>query len=380
MAEKRDYYQILGVSRSVEADELKKAYRKSALKYHPDRNPGDKEAEAKFKELSEAYSVLSDAQKRQMYDQFGHAGVNGPQGGPGGFEGFGGAGAGGFNDIFEDIFGDFFGGGARGGRRARRHQGHPGDDLRTTMDLTFEEAAFGTEKIITVPKLMGCETCDGSGAKPGTSPTKCSQCQGAGEVTFQQGFFAIRRPCPNCNGQGEVIKDRCATCQGSGRLKKKTKIAVNVPAGIDSGQRLKLTGEGDMGLRGGPSGDLYVVINVLEHDFFYRDAFDVICEVPITFAQASLGSEIEVPTLHGKVHMKVPAGTQSHKTFRLKGKGLQRLGSYGKGDQLVRVVIETPTQLSKKQKELLERFQEIDEDKCHPNHHNFFSKMKNLFG
>lgn len=380
MANKRDYYEVLGLARNATPEEIKKAYRKLAVQHHPDKNPGDKKAEERFKELSEAYEVLADPQKRQMYDQFGHSAM-GAGAGPGGFDfqGFGGAS---INDIFGDIFGDLFGGapgGARG-RGKRRAGGRPGDDLKTSIDITFEEAAFGTEKVITVPKTVPCETCTGSGAKPGTQPETCGQCGGRGEVSFQQGFFAITRPCPRCNGLGQTIPHPCVSCGGSGQAKKRSQIAVKIPAGVDSGQRLKLTGEGEAGERGGPAGDLYVVINILPHDFFTRDEFDVICEVPVTFTHAALGAEIEVPTLEGKVKVKIPAGTQSHKILRLKGKGLARLGSYGRGDQLVRVIVEIPTKLSVEQRDLLKRFEESGAESAHPMHHSFFEKVKNLFG
>lgn len=381
-AGKRDYYEVLGVSRGASPDELKKAFRQLAVQYHPDKNPGDKKAEEKFKELSEAYEVLADPKRKQMYDQFGHAANAGAAGGPGGGYDFsqGGFAAGSFNDIFGDIFGDLFGAGAgtqqRGGRRRRTR---PGADLRTTVDLTFEEAAFGAEKVITIPRRTSCETCDGSGAKPGTQPENCNQCGGSGEVSFQQGFFAITRPCPKCNGQGQTIKTPCTSCRGTGQTEKRSQIAVKIPAGIDTGQRLKLTGEGETGERGGSPGDLYVQINVLPHEFFTRDEFDVICEVPITFPQAALGAEIEVPTLEGKVKLKIPAGTQSHKTLRLKAKGLARLGSYGRGDQLVRVIVEIPTKLSSDQKDLLKKFTDGDAG-SHPMHQNFFEKVKNIFG
>jgi molecular chaperone DnaJ len=363
---KRDYYEVLGVARGVPSEDLKKAYRKLAVQFHPDKNPGDKKAEERFKELSEAYEVLSDPQKKQMYDQFGHAANAGGAGG-GGFAG----GAGSMNDIFGDIFGDLFGGGAQRGRGGRRHTGRPGNDLRTQIDITFEEAAFGTEKVISVPKSVRCETCSGSGAKPGTQPQTCGQCHGRGEVSFQQGFFAITRPCPACEGAGQTIPNKCTNCHGSGTVKKKSQIAVKIPAGVDTGQRLKLTGEGEAGERGGETGDLYVVINILAHDFFTRDEYDVICEVPVTFIQAALGAEIEVPSLEGKVKIKIPAGTQSHKILRLKGKGLAHLGSYGRGDQLVRVIVEIPTKLSTEQKEILKRFDESGSASSHPMHHNF---------
>ncbi|MGK5087839.1 molecular chaperone DnaJ [Bdellovibrionota bacterium FG-2] len=384
MSTKRDYYDVLGLSRGASGEELKKAYRKLAVQYHPDKNPGDKKAEEKFKELSEAYEVLSSDQKRQMYDQYGHAAMG--AGGPGG--GFGGGGfEGGFgssiNDIFGDIFGDMFGQqaggpGRRGGRR--RSAGRPGADLRTTVDLTFEEAAFGGEKVLTIQKSARCDTCEGTGAKPGTSPDTCNQCGGRGEVNFQQGFFAISRPCPKCSGSGQTISNPCASCRGTGHVRKSSQIAVKIPAGVDTGQRLKLTNEGEAGERGGPPGDLYVSINILPHEFFTREEFDVICEVPITFTQAALGAELEVPTLEGKVKLKVPTGTQSHRTLRLKNKGLARLGSYGRGDQLVRLIVEVPTKLSNEQRDLLRRFDELSGDTSNPMHETFFGKVKNLFG
>lgn len=380
---KRDYYEILGIARSAQPEELKKAYRKLAVQFHPDKNAGDKKAEERFKELSEAYEILSDPQKRQMYDQFGHAAT-----GAGGGGGFHSQGEGSINDIFGDIFGDLFGssgGNARGGRSSsagrRRTTGRAGDDLRTSIDITFEEAAFGAEKVITVPKTVACDTCQGSGAKAGTHAETCSQCAGRGEVSFQQGFFAITRPCPRCGGAGQTIPQPCVGCGGSGQVKKRSQIAVKIPAGVDTGQRLKLTNEGEAGERGGPAGDLYVVINVLPHDFFLREAADIICEVPITFAHAALGAEIEVPTLEGKVKLKIPAGTQSHKILRLKNKGLARLGSYGRGDQLVRIIVEVPTKLSFEQKEILKKFSDSGDggDGSHPMYQSFFEKVRNLF-
>lgn len=382
-ASKRDYYEVLGVSRTANAEELKKAYRKLAIQFHPDKNPGNKEAEEKFKELSEAYEILTDPKRRQMYDQFGHAGLGGGPGGGtgGGFEGF--AGAGGFNDIFGDIFGDLFGaaagGGGRGGRGRRRNMGRPGADLKTTVDITFEEAAFGAEKLIHISRQVGCQTCSGVGAKPGTQPETCKQCQGAGEVMMQQGFFAISRTCPACGGKGMKIPHPCVECHGAGTVRKKSQISVKIPPGVDTGQRLKLSGEGEVGENSGPAGDLYVVINILPHEFFQREEFDIICDVPITFTQATLGAEIDVPTLQSKVKMKIPPGTQTHKIFRLKGKGLARLGSYGMGDQLVRVIVETPSKLTVEQKDLLKRFEEIEAESTHPMHHRFFQKMKDMF-
>ncbi len=384
---KKDYYELLGVAKGAPADEIKKAYRKLAVKYHPDKNPGDKASEEKFKEVSEAYEVLSDDKKRQMYDQFGHsAGAGQAGGGPGGFGGFGGGGFEGgasMNDIFGDIFGDLFGaGGARGGgARGRRRGGVAGADIKTQVDITFEEAAKGVEKVITIPKSVSCNTCTGSGAKPGTQAETCKTCHGRGEVQFQQGFFAISRPCSDCQGTGQRIANPCEDCRGSGKIRKRSQIAVKIPAGIDTGQRLKLSNEGEAGERGGLPGDLYVVINVLEHDFFTREEADVLCDVPITFVQAALGAEIEVPTLDGKVKVKIPEGTQSHKTLRLKSKGMPYIGSPSRGDQLVRVIVETPSKLSREQRELLKKFDESSSiDHTHPLHKNFFDRVRNMFG
>lgn len=376
---KRDYYEILGVSKSASNDDLKKAYRKLAVQFHPDRNPDNPSATEKFKELSEAYEVLSDAKKRQMYDQFGHAAMGGGPGGMGGFDFEGFTAGGTFNDIFGDLFGDIFGGGAGSRRRRRRGGGRPGADLKTTVDLTFEESAFGTEKIIPVPRTVPCEVCDGSGAQKGTSAKTCPQCQGRGDVTIQQGFFAINRPCPQCNGEGQIITNPCTHCAGKGHVKKRSQISVQIPAGVDTGQRLKLGGEGEAGERGGPAGDLYVVINVLDHEFFKREEYNVVCEVPITFSQAATGTTLEVPTLSGKVEMKIPAGTQTHTVFRLKGKGLEKLGSYGRGDQLVRVFVETPTKLSSEQKELFKKLEDLEKASSQPKYYQFFEKVKGFF-
>ena len=377
MANKRDYYEILELARGAGGDEIKKAYRKLAVQFHPDKNPGDKKAEERFKELSEAYEVLSDPQKRQMYDQFGHS-AN--QGGSGGFDfqGFGGGGAGGasINDIFGDIFGDLFGAQGGGGRSRQRKKGggRPGDDLKTSIDITFEEAAFGAEKVITIPRTVACDTCSGSGAAAGSRAETCKHCSGRGEVSFQQGFFAITRPCPICNGTGQMIANPCRTCQGSGQNSKRSQISVKIPGGVDTGQRLKLTGEGEAGERGGPPGDLYVMIQILPHDFFTRDGADVICEVPITITHAALGAEIEVPTLEGKIKLKIPSGTQSHQIFRLKGKGLARLGAHGRGEQLVKVIVEIPTRLTLEQKDYLRRFAEVSEEISNPMHQRFLRR------
>lgn len=373
MSTKRDYYEILGVQKGTSKEEIKKAYRKLAMQFHPDKNPNNPEAEAKFKEASEAADVLLDDDKKARYDQFGHAGMNGAQGG--GFQGNGDFGD--FGDIFGDIFGDMLGGGRRrsGGGRSR---GRPGDDLQMGIDITFSEAAFGCEKTISLTKNVKCETCNGSGAKSGSSPSTCDYCNGHGEVRRQQGFFAVSSTCPKCNGSGQMIKDPCQTCNGAGKKKKKVDLQVKIPAGIDQGQRLKLSNEGDAGSLGGPNGDLYVVINIKSHDIFQRDEFDVHCTVPISFSQAALGAEMEVPTLSGKVALKIPAGTQSGVKMRLKGKGIQRLGGYGLGDQIVTVHVETPTKLSNEQKELLKRLSEVDHN-SNPMSRGFFDKVKDLF-
>lgn len=373
---KRDYYQVLGVDKSSSKDEIKKAYRKLAMKYHPDRNPDDAEAEAKFKEASEAAEVLLSDEKKQRYDQFGHAGVDGQGGGFGG--GFQGGDFGDLGDIFGDIFGDILGGGRRGGGRRRR--GRPGNDLQMAVDITFEEAAFGIEKNISLARFVECKECNGSGAEKGSSPSNCDMCHGAGEVRRQQGFFTVATTCPKCQGSGQIITNPCKPCSGQGRNKKKVELEVKIPAGIDDGQRLKLSGEGDSGTQGAPSGDLYVVININEHDFFERDGFDVHCQVPISFSQATLGAEIEVPTLTGKVKVDLPEGTQSGKKMRLKGKGIQRLGGYGQGDQILTIHVETPTKLSAEQKEIFERLAELEGSSgSNPMSRGFFDKVKDLF-
>lgn len=381
MASKRDYYETLGVARTASPDEIKKAYRKLALQFHPDKNPGNKEAEEKFKECSEAYEVLSDSQKRQAYDQFGHAGLGG--GGGGGFDfgqGFGGGGQGfgNLNDIFGDIFSEVFGGSGGGGRAGRGPRATRGSDLRYNMSVTFEEAAFGTEKTITVPKESTCKSCNGSGAKAGTGAEACGSCKGSGEMRFQQGFFTLSKTCPDCGGQGRIIKQKCPECRGNGRTVENTKLSVKVPAGIDSGQKLKLRGEGEAGFNGGPAGDLYVVIEVKEHALFQRDGYDVFCDVPVSFTQAALGAEIDTPTLEGTVKLKIPAGTQSNKRFRLKGKGIASLDGRGRGDQYVTVQVEVPTKLTGEQRQLLEKFASIAGESF-PQSQSFIRKMKDLF-
>lgn len=382
MAAKRDFYEVLGVQRGSSAEDIKKAFRNLAKKYHPDANPDNKEAEEKFKEINEAYEVLSDTQKKAAYDQFGHAGAG--VGGPGGFGGggfrpqdFGNAAD--FEDIFGDVFSNFFGGaaGARGGRA--RNQAQEGDDLRYDLNLTFEEAAFGITKDIKVHKLATCESCHGSGAKPGSGRVVCPTCKGTGQIRSTQGFFTIARTCTRCGGQGEMPGSPCPACKGHGRVERERTISVKVPAGVDEGSRLRLRGEGEAGLNGGPAGDLYVFLHVEDHDFFKREGSDLHCEIPISFPQASLGFELEVPTLEGTVKMKVPAGTQSGKTFRLREKGLKHPQEERVGDLLVTVIVETPTDLNSKQKKLLEEFAALSEEANTPQISKFMNKMKNFF-
>lgn len=369
MADKRDYYEVLGVSRGASAEDIKKAYRQLALKHHPDRNPGDHAAEGRFKEASEAYQVLSDADRRAQYDRYGHAAFE-QGGGFGGFD-FGGAG---FEDLFSDIFGDFFGGGRRGRSRARR-----GEDLRYDLEIAFEEAVFGTEKAIEIPRLATCTACGGLGTKDGAARVTCSACRGAGQVRYQQGLFSIAKACSQCHGEGSIVRDPCASCKGAGATQTRQKLSVRIPAGVDSDSRLKLRGEGEAGQGGGPAGDLYVVLHVREHALFTRHGNDIAVDVPISFAQAALGVELEVPTLHGKVKLKVAGGTQSGSVFRLKGKGVTDVRGYGHGDELVRVVIETPKKLTAKQRELLEEFARLSGEEVHPLSKGFFDKVKEMF-
>jgi molecular chaperone DnaJ len=369
LATKKDYYELLGIGRNASDEEIKKAYRKLALQYHPDRNPGDKQAEEKFKEVSEAYSVLSDSQKRSQYDQFGHAAFG--DGGP--FAGGGFDFSGGFEDVFSDIFGEFFGG-STGRRRGR------GQDLRYNLNLKFEEAISGVEKKIKIPRHGTCETCRGNGAKPGTAPQTCPTCRGRGQVSFQQGFFSVSRTCNQCHGQGTFIKEPCPTCAGAGRVRAMHTLSVKIPAGVDNGSRLKLRGEGESAPAGGAPGDLYVVIQVEAHPIFLRDQLDIVCDVPISFVQAALGAEIDVPTLDGKVKMKIPAGTQSGKLFRMKGRGIKDVHGAHHGDQHVRVTVETPTRLTPRQKELLKEFAAMGGEEVNPLSKGFFDKMKELFG
>jgi len=369
---KRDYYEVLGVSKSADASEIKKAYRRVAMKYHPDRNPDDPDADQKFKEATEAYDVLMDGEKRSAYDRFGHAGVD-PQmgGGAGGFSGS-------FSDIFGDVFGDIFGSGGGRGRGGPQR----GSDLRYTLDISLEDAVKGTTVEIRVPSLSTCGTCDGSGAKKGSSPVTCSTCGGVGQVRMQQGLFQVQQTCPSCRGQGRTIDDPCRTCHGQGRVEKTRTLSVKVPPGVDTGDRIRLSGEGEAGPQGGPPGDLFVQMSVKQHPIFERDGKNLYCEVPITFVDAALGGELEVPTLDGRVKLKIPAETQTGKLFRLRGKGVKPVRGGVLGDLLCRAVVETPVHLSKKQKELLEEFQatfDKDGKRQSPRQHSWFEGVKNFF-
>jgi molecular chaperone DnaJ len=370
---KRDYYEILGVEKGVDAAELKKAYRRVAMKFHPDRNPDDPSAEEKFKEANEAYEVLSDENKRAAYDRFGHAGVDGQSGMGGGGGGFGG---GSFSDIFGDVFGDIFGGG-RGGRGGPAR----GSDLRYNLELNLEDAVKGTSVQIKVPTLVSCKTCDGSGAKAGSKPVTCTTCGGHGQVRMQQGFFSVQQTCPSCRGRGTIIADPCRSCNGQGRVEETKTLQVKVPAGVDTGDRIRLSGEGEAGDAGGPPGDLYVQVHVREHNIFKRDGADLYCEVPIDFVDAALGGELEVPTLDGRVKLKVPAETQTGKLFKLRGKGVTPVRGGGVGDLLCRVVVETPVNLTSKQKELLREFQNtMKGGKYSPKQSSWFDGVKKFFG
>ena len=381
MADKRDYYEVLGVEKGASAEEIKKAYRKSAMKYHPDRNPGDKEAEEKFKEIGEAYEVLSDDEKRSRYDQFGFAGVDPSYGGGAGagYGGFGG-GFGGFD--FGDIFGDFFGGGSRT-RQSTQNMPRRGENVGARLDLTFEEAAFGTEKEVSARRIENCADCNGTGSADGKTET-CSQCRGSGQVRTIQNIMGMQMQstttCPQCSGRGKIIKNPCNTCRGKGKVYRNKKIKVNVPAGINEGQTVRVRGEGCVGSNGGPNGDLMVDIYIKRHPIFEREGMDVYCEVPITFTQAALGAEIEVPTLDGKVKFEIPEGTQTGKMFSMSGKGIPFVNNpKRRGDHRFTVVVETPTKLSKEQKELLRKLDETLDGKCSPKRNKFFDTIKEFF-
>jgi molecular chaperone DnaJ len=374
---KKDYYEVLGVKRDASEDELKKAYRKLAMKWHPDRNPDNPKAEEHFKEAKEAYEILTDSQKRAAYDQFGHAGVDPSAGGAAGA----GAGFGGFGDAFGDIFGDSFGGAGGGGGRGRSTV-YRGADLRYNLEISLEEAARGTETRIRIPAMEECETCHGSGAKPGTKPTTCTTCSGHGQVRMQQGFFSIQQTCPRCQGTGKMVANPCGTCSGSGRVKKHKTLAVKIPAGVDEGDRIRLSGEGEAGVNGGPTGDLYVVIQIKQHSVFTRDHNDLHCEMPISFTTAALGGEIEIPTLDGYAKIKIPAETQSGKVFRLRGKGIKGVRSTAHGDLMCHVIVETPVSLTSRQKELLQEFESIsnkDSARHNPRAKSWMDRVKEFF-
>jgi molecular chaperone DnaJ len=368
---KRDYYEVLGVSKSADAKEIKKAYRRVAMKFHPDRNPDAHDAEDKFKEASEAYEILSDNQKKAAYDQYGHAGVD-PSAGGGGF-----GGGGNFSDIFGDVFGDIFGGGGRGRGGPQR-----GSDLRYTLDISLENAVKGTTIEIRVPTLVGCEECDGSGAREGSSPTTCGTCGGAGQVRMQQGLFQVQQTCPTCRGRGQSISDPCGKCHGQGRVEQTKTLSVKVPPGVDTGDRIRLSGEGEAGPEGGPAGDLFVQMSVKAHPIFERDGKNLYCEIPITFADAALGGELDVPTLDGRVKLKIPAETQTSKLFRLRGKGVKPVRGGSVGDLMCRAVVETPVNLSKAQKKLFKELAESmgESDTRHsPKQHSWFEGVKTFF-
>lgn len=376
---KRDYYEVLGVARGASADEIKKAFRKKAMELHPDRNAGNPDAEPQFKEVNEAYDVLKDADKKAAYDRFGHAafegGMGGGRGQPGGGFGQQGDFASAFSDVFDDLFGDFMGGRAGQGRnRAAR-----GADLRYNMRIPLSEAYAGVQKTIRVPGSAPCEPCSGTGAEGGAEPVTCPTCSGMGKVRAQQGFFTVERTCPTCSGMGQIIKNPCKSCGGAGRIERERTLSVNIPAGVETGTRIRLAGEGEAGMRGGPAGDLYIFIEVTPHEIFEREGTTLACRVPVSFATAALGGEIEVPTLDGgRSRVKVPAGAQSGKQMRLRGKGMPALRGPGFGDMLIELAVETPVNLTARQKELLREFEKLSEDN-HPEGSSFFSKVKSFW-
>lgn len=375
MAAKRDYYEVLGVDRNATETDIKKAYRKLAKQYHPDLNKGDSEAEAKFKEISEAYSVLIDSEKRANYDRFGHDAFDGSAG----FNGFGGFGFGGLDDLFET----FMGGGFGRSRTSRRTGPQRGNDLQYAMEIDFLEAAFGTTKELNLSRLQNCGACGGSGSKPGTQPETCKHCNGSGQIRYSQstpfGQFVNVRTCDVCGGEGKVIVHPCEKCNGKGRVTKHARISINIPAGIDEGQTISLRGEGEPGLRGGSPGDLFVTIHIRPHPIFKREGYDVVCDIPISFAQAALGAEIEIPTIDGKMTYTIPEGTQTNTVFKIRGKGIKHLRSSTRGDQYIRVNVEVPVKLSQRQKELLRQFAEVSGDEGLEQKKGFFNKMKDLF-
>ena len=372
---KRDFYEILGVAKNAGEDEIKKSYRKLAMKYHPDRNPDDKSAEGKFKEAKEAYEMLSDADKRAAYDRFGHAGVD-PNAGGGAGQGFAG---GGFSDVFGDIFGDIFGGQQRGGG-GQRSNVYRGADLKYAMEISLEEAAAGHDTTIRIPSWSSCSTCSGSGCKVGTKPTTCKTCNGQGQVRVQQGFFSVQQNCPKCQGTGKFIPEPCPACVGVGRIKQNKTLEVKIPAGIDDGMRIRSTGNGEPGINGGPAGDLYVEVRIKEHSVFKRDGDDLHCEVPILMTTAALGGNIDVPTLAGKAEMDVPEGTQSGKVFRLRGKGIKGLRSSYPGDLYCHIAVETPVRLNDRQKELMRELNaSLTDSKHSPQAKSFVDRVKDFF-
>lgn len=368
----QDYYELLGVEKQAPEADIKKAYRKLAMKYHPDRNPNDKSAEEKFKEIQNAYAILSDPQKRAAYDRFGHAGVDPSMQG-------GGHGHGGFGDVFEDIFENIF---TQGRGQGRQSRGQRGADLQYTVQMTLEEAAVGKQVELTIPKHVACELCHGSGAKPGSTPKTCETCHGAGQVRIQQGFFSIQQPCPTCHGEGKVVTDPCTQCRGQGRVRESKKLTAKIPAGVDNGDRVRLSGEGEAGTHGGGAGDLYIQVSVKKHAIFEREDNNLHCEVPISFVTATLGGTIEVPTLQGRVSLKIPAETQTGKVFRLRGKGMKSVRGHGMGDLLCRVTVETPVNLSREQKELLTQLQtslDLSKKTHSPRSSSWFDGVKKFF-
>ncbi len=379
---KRDYYEVLGVQRGASEQDLKSAFRRQAKECHPDRHPGDKDAERKFKELNEAYEALKDPQKRAAYDQFGHAAFDGGMGGRGGAQGFGPDFASSMSDIFDDLFGEFMGGrrGGGGGGQRRGNGRERGADLRYNMEIALPEAFAGKTAQIRVPTSVQCETCSGSGAKAGTKPVSCPTCAGQGKVRASQGFFTIERTCPSCMGRGEIIDDPCGSCSGAGRVTKERTLSVNIPAGVEDGTRIRLAGEGEAGLRGGPPGDLYIFLSIKPHEFFQRDGADIFCKVPISMTTAALGGNIDIPALDGTTtRVKIPEGSESGKQFRLKGKGMPVLRQKMTGDMYIQVEVETPKNLSRRQRELLEEFEKASHNDTSPASHGFLGRLKEFF-